>query len=82
MPNYTELSKAKPRDSRADLAMWRLFFTRRPKYFANDFMQRVDHKTTLTYRDSWPSFFLGKGDTVANLHVDMFGTANSTFYYY
>lgn len=38
-------------------------------------MQRVHHNTTLTYRDSWPSFFLGRGGTGGNLHVDMFGSS-------
>jgi hypothetical protein len=48
---------------------------KQPKYFANDFMQRVNHNITLTYRDSWPSFFLGRGATQANLHIDMFGSS-------
>lgn len=46
-----------------------------PQYFANDVMQRVPPETPLTYRDSWPSFFLGRNGTRANLHVDMFGSS-------
>eukprot|EP00040_Diaphanoeca_grandis_P013501 m.68239 g.68239 ORF g.68239 m.68239 type:complete len:857 (+) comp23935_c0_seq1:207-2777(+) len=46
-----------------------------PKYFANDYMQLVSHDLQLEYRDSWPSFFLGKANTTANLHVDMFGSS-------
>jgi len=46
-----------------------------PKYFANDYMQHVTHDMKLQYRDSWPSFFLGRANTTANLHVDMFGSS-------
>mmetsp|Transcript_35730 Transcript_35730/g.93401 ORF Transcript_35730/g.93401 Transcript_35730/m.93401 type:complete len:818 (+) Transcript_35730:154-2607(+) len=46
-----------------------------PKYFANDYLQKVHPNITLTYRDSWPSFFLGRGGTGGNLHVDMFGSS-------
>ena len=34
-----------------------------PKYFAQDFMQRVPPATALKYRDSWPSLFIGMNGT-------------------
>ena len=46
-----------------------------PKFFAQDYMQRVPPTLPLNYRDSWPSLFVGRNGTFGGLHKDVFGSA-------
>jgi hypothetical protein len=46
-----------------------------PKFFAQDYMQRVPPALPLNYRDSWPSLFVGRNGTFGGLHKDVFGSA-------
>lgn len=46
-----------------------------PKYFAQDFLQRVPHDKELNYRDVWPSLFMGVHGTYGSIHRDVFGSA-------
>ena len=46
-----------------------------PKYFAQDYLQRVHHSIDLNYRDSWPSLFIGVDGTYGGTHRDTFGSA-------
>jgi len=43
-----------------------------PKYFATDFFQRVPDEMWQDggYKHSWPSLFIGTGDTRSGLHID------------
>jgi len=45
-----------------------------PKYFATDYFQRIPDKVwgkdSSGYKHSWPSLFIGTGDTRSGLHVD------------
>lgn len=44
-----------------------------PKYFANDFLQRVASSDNL-YHDSWPSLFIAPKGVFSDMHVDSFGS--------
>eukprot|EP00040_Diaphanoeca_grandis_P007673 m.41841 g.41841 ORF g.41841 m.41841 type:complete len:551 (+) comp18927_c0_seq1:640-2292(+) len=43
-----------------------------PKYFSQDFLQRIREKSkkSVSYRDYWPSLFVGGEETTSELHVD------------
>ena len=44
-----------------------------PKYFANDFLQRVAGSDNL-YHDSWPSLFIAPKGVFSDMHIDSFGS--------
>ena len=46
-----------------------------PKYFAQDWLQRVPPEQPLDYRDGFPSLFVGRNATFGGAHVDRFGSA-------
>jgi len=46
-----------------------------PKYFAQDWLQRVPPSQPLHWRDFWPSLFVGRNGTFSGAHVDTFGSA-------
>ena len=46
-----------------------------PKYFAQDFLQRVPPDQKLKYRDAWPSLFVGLDGSASAPHEDSFGSA-------
>jgi len=48
---------------------------RMPKYFVQDYLQRVPHSRNMHYRDSWPSIFVAPKGLDSSLHVDTFGSA-------
>ena len=48
---------------------------RMPKYFAQDWLQRVPPHQQLRYRDSWPSLFVGRNGSFSGAHTDVFGSA-------
>jgi len=46
-----------------------------PKYFAQDYLQRIPEHVPLKYRDSWPSLFVGVNGTYGGNHRDVFGSS-------
>ena len=46
-----------------------------PKYFANDFLQRIPRAYHVPYQDSWPSLFVGPAGSGSGLHIDSFGSS-------
>ena len=46
-----------------------------PKYFAQDWLQRVPPQQPLDYRDGFPSLFVGRNGSFSSAHIDTFGSA-------
>lgn len=46
-----------------------------PKYFAQNFVHRIDPAKPVQYRDAWPSLFVGADGTYSDMHRDVFGSA-------
>ena len=44
-----------------------------PRYFANDYLQRVTGSDNL-YHNSWPSLFISPKGVFSDMHVDAFGS--------
>lgn len=46
-----------------------------PKYFAQNFIDRIDTQKIVRYRDAWPSLFVGADGSYSGMHRDVFGSA-------
>ena len=46
-----------------------------PKYFAQNFVDRISWRKAVQYRNAWPSLFVGANGTYSDMHQDVFGSS-------